>query len=85
VTIVFIKGKYPFIHKLGYHTHGYIQGYMSFVQVVKMEPIYQKQNVHKNLVLTPQVTSVVTSYQATCKPNPIHSKFCLPASYSDET
>jgi hypothetical protein len=60
-------------------------GYMSFVQVFKMEPAYQKQNGHENLVLTPRVTSEVTSYQATCKPNVIHSKFCLPASYSDET
>jgi hypothetical protein len=31
-----------------------------------MEPTYQKQNGHKNLVLTPWVTSEVTSYQATC-------------------
>jgi hypothetical protein len=42
------------------------QGYMSFVQVVEMEPAYQKQNGHENLVPTPQVTSEVTSYQATC-------------------
>jgi hypothetical protein len=48
---------------------------MSFVQVVKMEPAYQKQNGHKNLVPMPRVTSEVTSYQATC----------LSASYSDET
>jgi hypothetical protein len=41
-------------------------GYMSFVQVVKMEPAYQKENGHKNLVLTLRVTSEVTSYQATC-------------------
>jgi hypothetical protein len=41
-------------------------GYMSFVQVVKMEHAYQKQNGHKNLVLTLRVTSEVTSYQATC-------------------
>jgi hypothetical protein len=41
-------------------------GYTSFVQVVKMEPTYQKQNGHENLVLTPRVTSEVTSYQATC-------------------
>jgi hypothetical protein len=66
VTIVFTKGKHPFIHKRGYHTQGYISGYMSFVQVVKMEPTYQKQNGHENLVLTPWVTSEVTSYQATC-------------------
>jgi hypothetical protein len=39
---------------------------MSFVQVVKMEPAYQKQNEHENLVLTPWVTFEVTSYQATC-------------------
>jgi hypothetical protein len=31
-TIAFIKSKHPFIHKLGYHTQGYIMGYMSFVQ-----------------------------------------------------
>jgi hypothetical protein len=66
VTIVFTKGKHPFIHKRGYHTQGYISGYMPFVQVVKMEPAYQKQNGHENLVLTPWVTSEVTSYQATC-------------------
>jgi hypothetical protein len=65
-TIVFTKGKHPFIHKLGYHTQCYIKGYMSFVQVVKMEPGYQKQNGHENLVLMPQVTSDVSSYQATC-------------------
>jgi hypothetical protein len=66
MTIVFTKGKHPFIHKLGYHTKGYIKGYMSFVQVVKMEPAYQKQNGHENLVLTSWVTSEITSYQATC-------------------
>jgi hypothetical protein len=65
-TIVFTKGKHPFIHKLGYHTQCNIRGYMSFVQVVEMKPIYQKQNGHENLVLTPWVTSEVTSYQATC-------------------
>jgi hypothetical protein len=41
-TTVFTKSKHPFIHKLGYHTQGYIMGYSSFVQVVKMEPAYQK-------------------------------------------
>jgi hypothetical protein len=66
VTIVFTKGKYLFIHKLGYHTKVYIKGYMSFVQVVEMEPAYQKQNGHKNLVLMLWVTSEVTSYQPTC-------------------
>jgi hypothetical protein len=40
-TIVFTKGKPPFIHKLGYHTQCYIRGYMPFVQVVKMKPSYQ--------------------------------------------
>jgi hypothetical protein len=65
-TIVFTKGKHPFIHKLGYHTKCYIKCYISFVQVAKMEPAYQKQNGHENLVLTPRVTSKVTSYQATC-------------------
>jgi hypothetical protein len=65
-TIVFTKSKQPFIHKFGYHTQGYIMGYMSFVQVVKMEPAYQKQNSHENLVLTPRVTSEVTRYQTTC-------------------
>jgi hypothetical protein len=65
-TIVFTKAKHPFIHKLGYHTLCYIKGYTSFAQVVKMEPTYQKQNGHENLVLTPRVTSEVTSYQATC-------------------
>jgi hypothetical protein len=84
-TIVFPKSKQTFIHKLGYHTQDYIMGYMSFVQVVKMEPAYQKQNGHQNLVLTPRVASKVTSYQATCLPNLIHSKFCLPASYINET
>jgi hypothetical protein len=65
-TIVFTKGKHSFIHKLDYHTQCYIRGYMSFVQVVEMEPVYQKQNGHENLVLTPWVISEVTSYQATC-------------------
>jgi hypothetical protein len=65
-TIIFTKSKHPFIHKLGYHTQGYIIGYTSFVQLVKMEPAYQKQNGHENLVLTPSVTSDVTSYQASC-------------------
>jgi hypothetical protein len=65
-TTIFTKSKHPFIHKLGYHTQGYIMGYMSFVKVVKMEPVYQKQNGHENLVLTPRITSEVTSYQATC-------------------
>jgi hypothetical protein len=65
-TIVFTKGKHPFIHKLSYHTQCYIKGYMSFVQVVKMEPTYQKQNGRENLVPTPRVASKVTSYQATC-------------------
>jgi hypothetical protein len=60
-TTVFTKSKHPFIHKLGYHT----QGYTSFVQAVKMEPAYQKQNGHENHVFTPRVTSEVTSYQAT--------------------
>jgi hypothetical protein len=64
-TTIFTK-KHPFIHKLGYHTQGYIMGYTSSVQVVKMEPAYQKQNGHGNIILTPQATSVVTSYQATC-------------------
>jgi hypothetical protein len=61
-TIVFTKGKHLFIHKRCYHT----KCYMSFVQVVQMEPAYQKQNGHENLVLTLRVTSEVTSYQATC-------------------
>jgi hypothetical protein len=65
-TTVFTKSKQPFIHKLGYHTQGYIMGYLSFVQVVKMDPAYQKQNGHENLFLTLRVTSEVTSYQATC-------------------
>jgi hypothetical protein len=65
-TIVFTKSKHAFIHKIGYHTQGYIMGYTSFVQVVKIEPTYQKQNGHENLVLTPRVTSEVTSYHATC-------------------
>ncbi len=64
-THVFIKGKHPFIHKLGYHTKCYNHSYMPFVQVVEMKPAYKKQNRHENLVLTPQVTSKVTIYQAT--------------------
>jgi hypothetical protein len=40
-------------------------GYMLFVQVVKMEPAYKKQNRHENLILMSRVTSEVTSYQAT--------------------
>jgi hypothetical protein len=39
---------------------------MPFVQVVKMEPAYQKQNGHENHVRTPWVTSEVTGYQAAC-------------------
>jgi hypothetical protein len=69
VTIVFTKGKHSFIHKLSYHTKGYIKGYMSFIQVVEMEPAYQKQNGPGNLILTLRVTSKVISYQATCYPN----------------
>jgi hypothetical protein len=65
-TTIFTKSKHPFIHKLGYHTQGNIMGYTSFVQVVKMEPAYQKQNGHEKLVLTLWDTSEVTSYQATC-------------------
>jgi hypothetical protein len=65
-TIVFTKSKHPFIHKLGYHTQCYIMGYTSFVQVVKMEPAYQKQNGYENLVLMSRVTSEVTSYQTSC-------------------
>jgi hypothetical protein len=80
MTIVSTKGKHPFIHKLGYHTKGYIKGYMSFVQVVEMEPAYQKQNGHGNLVLMPRNTSKVTSYQATCYPNLHPLKIWLPAS-----
>jgi hypothetical protein len=34
--------------------------------VVEMEPTYQKQNGHKNLVPTLHVIFEVTSYQATC-------------------
>jgi hypothetical protein len=41
-TIVFTKGKNLFIHKVGYHTMCYIKGYMSFAQVVEIEPAYQK-------------------------------------------
>jgi hypothetical protein len=52
-TTIFTKSKDPFIHKLAYHTQGYIMGYMSFVEVVKMEPAYQKQNGYENLVLMP--------------------------------
>jgi hypothetical protein len=83
--IVFTKGKQPFIHKLGYHTkcyinECYINGYMPFVQEVKMEPAYKKQNGHENLVLTPWVTSEVTSYQAICLPNLSSLKISLPAS-----
>jgi hypothetical protein len=63
---VFTKGKHPFIHKHGYHTKCYNHGYMPLVQVVEMEPVYQKQNRHENLVHTPRVTSEVTSYQDTC-------------------
>jgi hypothetical protein len=42
MTIVFTKGKHPFIHKRGYHTQGHVKGYKLFVQVVKMELAYQK-------------------------------------------
>jgi hypothetical protein len=38
---------------------------MSFVQVVEMKPVYQKQNGHVNLVLTLWIASEVTSYQVT--------------------
>jgi hypothetical protein len=66
MTIVFTKGKHPFIHKLGYHIKGYIKGYMPFIQVVKMEPDYQKQNGHESLVPTSWVTTEVIRYKATC-------------------
>jgi hypothetical protein len=39
---------------------------MSFVQVVEMEPSYQKQNGRENLVLVPWDTSKVIGYQAIC-------------------
>jgi hypothetical protein len=52
----------------------------AIVQVVKKEPNYQKQNGHGNLVLTPRVTSEVTSYQDTCYPNLSPLKISLPAS-----
>jgi hypothetical protein len=65
-TIVFTKGKHPFIHKLGYHTKCYINGYVQFVQGAKMDLAYQKQTGHENYVLSPWVTSKVTSYQDTC-------------------
>jgi PHD/YefM family antitoxin component YafN of YafNO toxin-antitoxin module len=42
---------------------------MTLEQVAEMKPTYQKQKGHKNLVLMPQVTFEVTSYQATCLPN----------------
>jgi hypothetical protein len=64
-TFVFTIGKHPFIHSLGYHTKCYINGYKPLVQVVEREPTYQKQDGHENLVLTPWVTSNVTSYQDT--------------------
>jgi hypothetical protein len=41
-TFIFTKVKHPFIQKLGYQTKCYTHGYMPFVQVVKMEPAYQK-------------------------------------------
>jgi hypothetical protein len=37
-------------------------GYTSFVQVVKMEPAYRKQNGHENLVVMSWVMFEVTSY-----------------------
>jgi hypothetical protein len=40
--------------------------YMMLEQVAEMKPAYQKQKGHKNLILTPQVTFEITSYQATC-------------------
>jgi hypothetical protein len=61
----FTKGNiHSFITCLSYK--GYERCYMSFVQVVTMKPIYQKENGHDNLVLTPWVAFEVTSYQATC-------------------
>jgi hypothetical protein len=65
-TFIFTKVKHPFIHKHGYHTKYYINGYKPFVQVIKMEPAYQKQNGHVNHLLMPQVTSEVTRYHDTC-------------------
>jgi hypothetical protein len=60
------KGKHPFIHKLGYHTKGYIKGYMSFVQVVKMEPAYKKMGMrtlfsHRGLHLRLQAIKLLAS------------------------
>ncbi len=65
-TIVFTKGKHPFIHKVGYHTKCYISVTCPFVQVAEMESAYQKQNSHENLVLMSWVTSEVTGYQDIC-------------------
>jgi hypothetical protein len=77
VTIVFTKGKKAFIHKQCYYTQSYIRGYMPFVQVVKMEPAYQKQNGHENLVLTPWVT--IQGYKLSsyllASPNPLKKNF----------
>jgi hypothetical protein len=41
-TVLFTKGKHPFIPKLGYRTKCYINSCMPFAQVVEMEPAYQK-------------------------------------------
>jgi hypothetical protein len=53
------------IHKLGSY-RCYKRCHRTYVQVAKMKPAYQNQKRHENLVLTPWVTSKVTSYQATC-------------------
>jgi hypothetical protein len=66
VILVFAKGKHPFIYKHGNYTNCYINDDMLLVQVVEMEPAYQKQNGPENLVLMPQVTSEIISYQVTC-------------------
>jgi hypothetical protein len=53
-------------HQAWFSYIDYIRCYMLFVQGVEMEPAYQKQNGHENLVLTLWVRSELTSYKATC-------------------
>jgi hypothetical protein len=65
MTVAFTKGVNIHLFISLVNTQRLQWCYMSFVQVVEMEPTYQKQNGHENLVLTPRDTSDVTCYQAT--------------------
>jgi hypothetical protein len=82
--IVFTKSKHPFIHKLRYHTQGYIMGYMSFVQVIRMKPAYQKKmgtrtllsrhGSHPRLQAIKLLASLTQSTQNFISPHPTETR-----------